>query len=127
MLQIKHGLGLGLFNEEYDAFMEATKKDPSLFPKTELVVYEKIDEEPSVMDFIRFCKPTLNDVDRGIIFMSDTDMGPFYRAYDTVEDMVKEIQEKIDTNPFDKDFDWEGHMGVFYITDTDITDAEEGN
>ena len=74
MLQIKHGLGLGLFNEEYDAFMEATKKDPSLFPKTELVVYEKIDEEPSVMDFIRFCKPTLNDVDRGIIFMSDTDM-----------------------------------------------------
>ena len=125
MLQIKHGLGLGLFNEEYDAFMEATKKDPSLFPKTELVVYEKIDEEPSVMDFIRFCKPTLNDVNRGIIFMSDTDMDPFYRAYDTVDDMVKEIQEKIDTNPFGEDFDWEGHMGVFYITDSDITDAEE--
>lgn len=117
MLQIKHGLGLGLFDEEYDAFMEATKKDPSLFPKTELVVYEKIDEEPSVMDFIRFCKPTLNDVNRGIIFMSDTDMDPFYRAYDTVDDMVKEIQEKIDTNPFNKDFDWEGHMGVFYIAD----------
>ena len=125
MLQIKHGLGLGLFNEEYDAFMEATKKDPSLFPKTELVVYEKIDEKPSVMDFIRFCKPTLNDVDRGIIFMSDTDMGPFYRAYDTVDDMVKEIQEKIDTNPFDKDFDWEGHMGVFYIADSNITDTRE--
>ena len=125
MLQIKHGLGLGLFNEEYDAFMEATKKDPSLFPKTELVVYEKIDEEPSVMDFIRFCKPTLNDIDRGIIFMNDTDMGPFYRAYDTVDDMVKEIQEKIDTNPFDKDFDWEGHMGVFYIDDSNITGTEE--
>ena len=125
MLQIKHGLGFGLFDEEYDAFMEATKKDPSLFPKTELVVYEKIDKEPSVMDFIRFCKPTLNDVNRGIIFMSDTDMDPFYRAYDTVDDMVKEIQEKIDTNPFGEDFDWEGHMGVFYITDSNITDTRE--
>ena len=129
MLQIKHGLGLGLFNEEFDSFMNrlnTPEKDDKMINKADsFLIYEKKDPDESKLEFKRFCKGTELDIERGIIFPVKYVSEPFCRVYDSVDDMIDELKEKLDASLFDENFDWNAHMGEYLLADSDLTKIGE--
>lgn len=129
MLQIKHGLGLGLFNEEFDSFMTRLntpeKNDKMIDRADSFLIYEKKDSDESRLEFKRFCKGTELDIKRGIIFPVKYVPEPFCRVYDSVDDIVDELKEKLDASLFDEDFDWEAHMGEYLLADSDLTQVRK--